>query len=313
MFRLAHPDLEAITEEVVGRLGVIDRFRRRIILIRGRQLDIVFRQDPFAFPYAAVGIQFHQTEVVFRRGEQTAAAYFHAVGHAHPAEVVGIDADLVEKTGRKVIMKAEAGLLSDDRAKHRRTRRVVHVCRAGLVIHRNMHESADPVFFPRVRHDIHTASHAKHIADRQEFQIFARIFRRLIGEDIDQTFVQLDEALRVRNTDCGRRVCFCVALQSVTEVRSIRRPPSFGDHFVVTHDHQAMHLCLTFLQILDVFKNQITADTYFFRCPFCKGLSVFHFLSFHSADDHSLDQLALNERVNEQNRNQGNDGDRHSG
>ena len=74
-----------------------------------------------------------------------------------------------------------------------------------------------------------------------------------------------------------------------------------------------MHFCLTFLQILDVFKNQITADTYFFRCPFCKGFSVFHFLSFHSADDHSLDQLALNERVNEQNRNQGNDGDRHSG
>ena len=257
--RLAHPDLEAVAEEVVGGLGVVARLGGGVVLVRRGEADIVLGEDALALPNAAVGIELHQTEVVLRRGEEPAAADLDAVGHAEPAQVVRVDADLVEKTRRQIIVEAQPRLLPDDGAQKRGAGGIVHVGRARLVVHRDVQEVTDPVLAV-AGHLVHAAAHAQHVAHGEELQVLAGLGRRVLGEDVDDALVQTQQALGVGDADRGGRVSLGVALQPVAQLRGEGRPPALRAELAVPHDHESVHLGLAALQRVDIVENVAAAD-----------------------------------------------------
>ena len=188
--RLAHPDLEAVTQEVVEGLGVVDGLGGRIVLVGGGQTDIVLGQDPLPLPDAAVGVELHKPQVVLGGGEKSAAAHLHAVGHAHPAQVVRINADLVEQAGRQILVEPQPGLLTDDGPQHGGAGGVIHVSGAGNMIYRGMEEIPDPVL-GGPGHLVHAAAHAQNVPHRELLKVLAGVLRGLLGENVDEPLVQL--------------------------------------------------------------------------------------------------------------------------
>ena len=277
---LAHPDLEPIAQEVVKGFGVVDGLSGGLVLKGGGQLYIVLGQNPLALPHAAVGVQLHQAQVVLQGGQQTAAAGLHAVGHAVPAQVVGIDADFQKQVLRQKLLEALAGLFPHNGAQHGRAGGVVHKGGAGLVIDGDVQEIPNPVLgVPG--HFIHAAAHAKHVPHRQLLQVFAGILRGFLRENVNQPLVQLQNALGISNTHSGGGVGFGVGLEAVAQVGAIRRPPALGADLAVAHNHQAVHFGGAVLQVLNVAENVLAVQSHRFRRDPFKFFSHWDSAPFH--------------------------------
>ena len=187
--RLTHPDLIPIAQEIIRSRRVHLRLRCGIYLLRYCRTDKVLCKDSFPVPYAAIHIKLHQAEIVLKRRKKPRSAGFNAIGGSNPLMICSVDSNLLIEILHQKLMHPHSGFLLHNCRQHGGSRRVIHERCSRLIHNRHGQEIADPVF-GRLRFLSHSAAHAKDIANRQLFQVFRRIFRCFLRENINQPFVQ---------------------------------------------------------------------------------------------------------------------------
>ena len=273
--RLAHPDLEAVAQEVVRGGGIHRRLGGGVVLVGGGQAHIVLGQDALPFPNAAVGIELQEAQVILRGGPEAAAPHLHAVGHFGPAEVRCVDADLIEEAGLQIVVEAQARLGAHDGPQEGGAGGIVHIGRAGLVVHGGVQEFPDPILAGG-RHGVHPAAHAQHVPHGEELQIVAGLLGAFVGEDIDDPLIQAQDALGVGDAHRRGGIGLGVALEPVADIGAEGGPPALGAKDPVTHDHEAVHLRIAGLQIVQIGHNVFAADAQRLRRSGLKGFAFEH-------------------------------------
>ena len=103
--------------------------------------------------------------------------------------VCTVNPNLLIEILHQKLMHPHPGFLLHNCCQHGGARRVIHERCSRLIHNRHGKKIADPVF-GCLRFLSHSAAHAKNIANRQLLQVFRRIFRCFLRENINQPFVQ---------------------------------------------------------------------------------------------------------------------------
>lgn len=117
----------------------------------------------------------------------------------------------------------------------------------------------------RARHRVHAASHAQHITHCKLFEVLAGLCGRFFRKNINQPFIQAQNALGISDAHCCGRICLCMGLQAMAQTGRKRLPPALGADFSMAHDHEAMHFRIAALQGVNVIHNRLAADSDGFR------------------------------------------------
>ena len=166
-FRPAHPDLVSVAHAVIVNIRRVRVRRPRVHPLGGRVVHKGFAQQAHTVPDAAVQIQLHQAQVVFRRGEHAHAAQTSAVRAAAAHDVLRVNTDQIEQVLRQIIQHAPARQPLDDRGHHRRRVGIIAPERAGFVGNRSGEIPLQPICRIGRFLFLRAVAHHQQIADGQ--------------------------------------------------------------------------------------------------------------------------------------------------
>ena len=201
-------------------------------------------------------------------GLQTAAraAHFNAVRQTEAFNI--LNAERLKKTRRKVLEQILTRAALQRGAQHVRAGGVVHKARAGLIFKLVRKEILNPlrlVHVERIDLRLVAAGHRKQIAHRAGKQIFARIFRHLVREQLAQAVVKRQRSLLARKADGRGGQRLCKGEHHVWRRRIIRLPPTFCAHLAVAQQHHAVQLKPSAFCKIDKFQYAFGMNTHAFR------------------------------------------------
>ena len=84
--------------------------------------------------------------------------------------------------------------------------------------------------------------HAEQVAHAHGLEIVGRRGGRVFREELQYFVIDAQLAFGHREADCRGGETFAQRIQHVPRLGRVRRPPAFGDHVAVPHEHETVHL-----------------------------------------------------------------------
>ena len=203
-----------------------------------------FRENLLSVPLTHIQEQITHLQHVLRRAGHAVAARTNSLGAEIPREM--LHAKLAESAFKQQL---QTGLAR--RLLHHRRNRVgvaagILIMRTRFIRHRLGKERFQPAGLQRTplaaaNHAAISAVHRNQIAQRHLLQIFTRIFRRKLGEHVNQPIIQAQ--ISVRHSHACRSVCKQLGqrMNNMRRIRAVGIPKSFKNHFIIDRHQQAVH------------------------------------------------------------------------
>jgi hypothetical protein len=209
---------------------------------RGR-FDPLRRDQALALPHPFLKVELAEARDVLRRHAEPEAAERDALRALFPGRVP--DPERCEQARAEVVDQLRARRLLDDRRQHVGRRGVVEEVRARLVRHRQRQKGARQ---PSLRLErellevlvVVAGRHRQQVPHAHRLQVRAGLGRGVLREERQDLVVEAEPPFGHGHPDRGCGEALAQRVEHVGRVLRVRRPPAFGHHLAVAHEHEAV-------------------------------------------------------------------------